>query len=181
MKLSWLWLSALLAVPAIAQAEKPTVAALFNHQLPRLTGGTLDMAQYRGKALLVVNTASECGFTPQFKQLEALWRQYQGKGLVVLGFPSDDFHQELASDKDVASFCQGNFGVSFPMLSRVHVRGSQAHPLYQQLAALSGTTPKWNFYKYIVPANGGAVQAFSPLTKPDSADFVKALQAALPR
>ncbi|SCK07437.1 glutathione peroxidase [Vogesella sp. LIG4] len=165
-------------LPALASAACPT---LLDYRVPGLSGGTIDMCAYQGKAVVVVNTASHCGFTPQFKGLQSLWQDYRDKGLVVVGFPSDDFFQELAQDKEVASFCQANYGVSFPMASRVHVRGDDAHPLYQALAKVSGSAPKWNFYKYVIAADGKTVTAFSPLTKPDAPDFLKAVDAALPK
>ncbi|WP_147695573.1 glutathione peroxidase [Vogesella mureinivorans] len=167
-----------LAAPLAALAACPP---LLNHQVPALMGGKINLCDYSGKAVVVVNTASQCGFTPQYKGLQSVWKSYQAKGAVVVGFPSDDFNQELAKDAEVAQFCESNFGVSFPMASRVHVRGSDAHPFYQALAEASGTTPKWNFYKYIISADGKTVTAFSSLTKPDSPDFIKALNAALPR
>ncbi|WP_174873310.1 glutathione peroxidase [Vogesella oryzae] len=169
--------SLLLLLPAIASAACPP---LLDHRVPGLSGGSIDMCAYQGKAVVVVNTASHCGFTPQFKGLQTLWQNYRDKGLVVVGFPSDDFFQELDQDQAVASFCQVNYGVSFPMASRVHVRGDEADPLFRQLAAASGDAPKWNFYKYVIAADGKTVTAFSPLTRPDSASFIKAVEAALP-
>lgn len=166
------------AAPLAALAACPP---LLDQQVPALMGGKLNLCEYSGKAVVVVNTASQCGFTPQYKSLQKLWQDYRAKGLVVVGFPSDDFNQELDKDAEVASFCQSNYGVSFPMASRVHVRGSEAHPFYQALAEASGTTPKWNFYKYVISADGKTVTAFSPLTRPDSAEFLKAVGAALPR
>jgi len=166
------------AAPLAALAACPP---LLDQQVPALMGGKLNLCEYSGKAVVVVNTASQCGFTPQYKSLQKLWQDYRAKGLVVVGFPSDDFNQELDKDAEVASFCQSNYGVSFPMASRVHVRGNEAHPFYQALAEASGTTPKWNFYKYVISADGKTVTAFSPLTRPDSAEFLKAVGAALPR
>ncbi len=171
-------LATLYLLPALASAACP---ALLDHRVPGLAGGSIDMCAYQGKAVVVVNTASQCGFTPQFKGLQALWQGYRDKGLVVVGFPSDDFFQELDQDQQVASFCQVNYGVNFPMASRVHVRGEQAHPLYQALAKASGDAPKWNFYKYVIAADGKTVTAFSPLTKPDSPAFLQAVEAALPK
>ena len=171
-------LGLLCAAPLAAVAACPP---LLDHQVPALMGGKLNLCEYAGKAVVVVNTASQCGFTPQYKTLQKLWQDYRAKGLVVVGFPSDDFKQELAKDAEVADFCQSNFGVSFPMASRVQVRGSGAHPFYQALAEASGTTPKWNFYKYVISADGKTVTAFSSLTRPDSAEFIKAVNAALPR
>ena len=125
----WLWL--LLAAP-LAQAACPP---LLDYRVPRLTGGSTDLCQYQDKTIVVVNTASKCGFTPQFAQLQTLWQQYRSRGVVVLGFPSDDFFQELEQAKDIAEFCHSNYGVDFPMMSRISVRGSNAHPFYQALAS----------------------------------------------
>lgn len=169
------WLVAM--SPLLANAACP---ALLDYRVPGLMGGTTDLCQYQDKTIVVVNTASECGFAPQFGQLQSLWQEYRGRGVVVIGFPSNDFHQELAKDKDVASFCASNYGVDFPMMSRVSVRGADAHPFYQGLAKAAGSTPKWNFYKYIIAPGGQSVVAFSPLTKPDDPAFIKALQARLP-
>jgi len=168
----WLWLAA-----PLAQAACPP---LLDYRVPRLTGGSTDLCQYQDKTIVVVNTASECGFTPQFAQLQTLWQQYRSRGVVVLGFPSDDFFQELEQAKDIAEFCQSNYGVDFPMMSRISVRGSNAHPFYQALASAAGSTPKWNFYKYIIAPGGKSVIAFGPLTRPDDPAFLKALQQRLP-
>lgn len=165
------------AMPWLAYAA---CSPMLDYQVPGLTGGRIDLCAYSGKAVVVVNTASECGFTPQFKQLQGLWQQYQSRGLVVVGFPSNDFHQELPSNQAVAKVCQVNYGVTFPMASPVSVRGEQAHPLFKALASAADTTPKWNFYKYVVAADGKTVTAFSPLTRPDSTEFIKAVEAALP-
>jgi glutathione peroxidase len=127
----------------------------------------------------VVNTASFCGFTRQYKGLEALDRKYRAKGLVVLGFPSNDFSQESGSNKEVADFCESTFGVKFPMFVKSSVRGSDANPLFQELAKQSGTTPKWNFYKYLVGRDGKVIAAYSSLTEPDERDFIAALEKQL--
>lgn len=167
----------LAALPLLVQAACPP---LLDQRIPLLMGGSTDLCQYQNQTVVVVNTASGCGFTPQFEQLQSLWQHYRSRGVVVLGFPSNDFFQELDSDQAVASFCQSNFGVDFPMMSRVSVRGSQAHPLFKALAEASGTTPKWNFYKYIIAPGARTVTAFGPLTRPDDAAFIKALQQSLP-
>ena len=152
----------------------------YDFEATSITGQAVPLSDYRGKVLLIVNTASACGFTPQFAQLQTLWQQYRSRGVVVLGFPSDDFFQELEQAKDIAEFCHSNYGVDFPMMSRVSVRGSNAHPFYQALASAAGSTPKWNFYKYIIAPGGKSVIAFGPLTRPDDPAFLKALQQRLP-
>jgi glutathione peroxidase len=134
---------------------------------------------YAGKVILVVNTASACGFTPQFKDLEALYQKYKDKGLVVLGFPSNDFFQEQKDDKSVAEFCHLNYGVTFPMFSKTAVRGKNANPFYQALIAESGKSPKWNFYKYLIDRQGKVVNAFASTTKPLDSEIEKQIQGLL--
>lgn len=131
-----------------------------------------------GKPMLIVNTASHCGFTPQFTALEALHKEYKDKGLVVIGFPSDDFFQEEDNEKDTADICFVNYGVTFNMLSPVHVWGSNAHPIFKKLADKT-TAPKWNFYKYLVSADGKTVKHFNSKVTPDSEVFVNAVNAIL--
>ena len=139
------------------------------------------LCQYSGKVVVVVNTASFCGFTPQYKALEALYTKYQGRGLMVLGFPSNDFSQESGSNKDIAQFCESTFGVRFPMFTKTTVSGKDASPLFQQLAAASGTPVRWNFYKYIVSRDGLAVTSFNSLADPGSSKFVAEIEKQLAR
>ena len=137
------------------------------------------LCQYAGKVVLVVNTASFCGFTPQYKGLEELDRKYRDKGLVVLGFPSNDFAQESGSNKEIADFCESTFGVKFPMFVKSSVRGSDANPLFKELAKQTGTTPKWNFYKYLIARDGKVVDAYSSMTSPDDKAFVQTIESQL--
>ena len=137
------------------------------------------LCQYSGKVLLVVNTASFCGFTRQYKGLEALDRKYRANGLVVLGFPSNDFSQETGSNKEVADFCESTFGVKFPMFVKSAVRGSDANPLFKELARQTGTTPKWNFYKYLVGRDGKVIAAYSSMTEPDDRELLATLEKQL--
>ncbi|MDB5869662.1 MAG: glutathione peroxidase [Polaromonas sp.] len=137
------------------------------------------LCQYSGKVVLVVNTASFCGFTPQYQGLEALHAKYQSRGLVVLGFPSNDFAQESGSNKDIADFCENTFGVKFPMFTKTRVSGKDASPLFKQLAAKTGTAPRWNFYKYIISRDGSAAIAFNSMTAPDSRRFVAEIEKQL--
>ncbi|MEO5659787.1 MAG: glutathione peroxidase [Polaromonas sp.] len=139
------------------------------------------LCQYSGKVVVVVNTASFCGFTPQYQSLEALYAKYQGRGLVVLGFPSNDFSQETGSNKEIAAFCENTFGVKFPMFTKTRVSGSNASPLFRQLAEKTGTAPRWNFYKYIISRDGTAVTSFNSMTDPASAKFVAELEKQLVR
>jgi len=137
------------------------------------------LCQYAGQVVVVVNTASFCGFTPQYKGLEALYTQYKTKGLVVLGFPSNDFSQEPDSNAKIADFCENTFGVKFPMFVKTTVRGPDASPLFKQLAELSGTTPKWNFYKYVISRDGKQVKGFNSMTSPQDKSFVREIEKQL--
>jgi glutathione peroxidase len=183
-------LVASLVSPLAAQAQTPPAApaaaepagcpVILQHTFPRLQDEKpQSLCQYAGKVVLVVNTASFCGFTPQYKGLEALDSKYRARGLVVLGFPSNDFAQESGSNKEIADFCESTFGVKFPMFAKSSVRGANANPLFKQLALASGTTPKWNFYKYLIGRDGKVVQAWSSMTAPDESAFVKVIESQL--
>ena len=137
------------------------------------------LCQYAGQVVVVVNTASFCGFTPQYKGLEALYAKYKDRGLVVLGFPSNDFSQEPDSNAKIADFCESTFGVKFPMFVKATVRGADALPLYKQLAEISGTTPKWNFYKYVIGRDGQTIKSFSSMTGPQDKSFVQEIEKQL--
>lgn len=142
------------------------------------------LADYKGKVLLVVNTASQCGFTPQYKGLEELYQAYVDRGLVVLGFPCDQFgHQEPGDDEEIASFCELNFGVNFPLYSKIEVNGSGAHPLYKWMrsekSGMLGSKIKWNFTKFLINADGEVVKRYGSTTKPkDIADDIEQLLPA---
>ena len=162
-----------------AQAQ-PACPALLQQTFPRLQDEKPQpLCQYAGKVLLVVNTASYCGFTPQYKGLEALYGQYKDRGLVVLGFPSNDFAQEKGSNKEIADFCENTFGVKFPMFGASSVRGEAANPLFKQLAAQTGREPKWNFYKYLVGRDGRVVASYTSMTAPQDKDLVQAIEKQL--
>lgn len=130
-----------------------------------------------GKTVLIVNTASFCGYTPQFKGLEALYQRYKGEGLVVLGFPSDDFNQEAEDAAEIAEMCFINYGVSFPMTSEIRVKGSAAHPIFKVLA--SKGEPQWNFNKYLISKTGDVVAHYDSNVTPESAQFISALEQQL--
>lgn len=177
--------AALAAAPAgVAQPAAPALAcpAVLQQNVLRLQDEKpQSLCQYSGKVVVVVNTASFCGFTPQYKGLEALYNKYQGRGLVVLGFPSNDFSQESGSNKDIAEFCESTFGVKFPMFTKTTVSGKDASPLFKQLTAASSTPVGWNFYKYIISRDGLAVTAFNSMADPGSPKFVAEIEKQLAR
>lgn len=156
---------------------------LYSHHITRNTGEQITLEQYKGKVLLIVNTASKCGFTPQYEGLEALYKKYKDKGLEILGFPCDQFgHQEPGSDEDIAEFCSLNFGVSFPLFQKTIVNGPEANPLFESLKkeapGLLGTKRiKWNFTKFLVAPDGKVLKRYAPTIKPSAieADIVKHL------
>ena len=147
---------------------------VYDFEACQINGQDMALSHFRGKAMLIVNTASQCGFTPQFGGLEELHQAYGGKGLVVLGFPCNQFGaQDPGNDGEIASFCQVNYGVSFPMMSKVDVNGPSAHPLYQWLSGeapglLGSKSIKWNFTKFLVGKDGQVIKRFAPLDKPES-------------
>ena len=159
--------------------------SIHDFEAASIGGPPAALSTQQGKVLLVVNTASQCGFTPQFAGLEALWKEYRDRGLVVIGFPSNQFGgQDPGSNDEIASFCETNYGVSFPMMAKVDVNGERAHPLWKWLTAeapgLLGTKAiKWNFTKFLVGKDGQVVKRYAPTDKPESlkADIEAALKA----
>ena len=150
--------------------------------LPGSGGGEIRLKDFAGAAVLLVNTASECGFTPQYRDLEALWRERKGKGLVVLGVPSNDFGaQEPGTDADVRAFCQKNYAVTFPLAAKQKVIGGGAHPLYRWIAAElgEGAAPRWNFHKYLIGPKGALAGAWPSKIAPKSPEIAKAIAEAL--
>lgn len=148
-----------------------------------INGKETTLKAYEGKVLLVVNVASKCGLTPQYKGLEALYQKYKDKGLVVLGFPCNDFGaQEPGTNEEIKDFCSTKYNVTFPLFDKVHVKGASQHPLYAALTGKDGAFPgdvKWNFGKFLIGRDGKPLQRIEPSTEPDDADFIKALEAAL--
>lgn len=134
---------------------------------------------YQGKVIVMVNTASQCGYTPQFKELETLYQRYKDQGLVVIGFPSNDFNQEHADEEKTASVCYINYGVTFQMLSTSSVKGDNANPVFTALAKQTGTAPRWNFTKYLVDRNGQAIKAYSSSEQPIGGELETAVKQAL--
>ncbi|KPA96959.1 MULTISPECIES: glutathione peroxidase [Pseudomonas] len=158
-------------------------ANLLNIPCTTIKGEQKTLADFAGKALLVVNTASKCGFTPQYKGLEALWQHYKDQGLVVLGFPCNQFgKQEPGNEAAISEFCELNYGVSFPLFKKIEVNGAGAHPLFVQLkkdapGLLGSERIKWNFTKFLISRDGKVVKRFAPLTKPD--DMVREIEDLL--
>ena len=158
------------------------MTSLSDFSATTIGGQETDLSQYAGKAVLVVNTASKCGFTPQYKGLEELYGQYKDQGLVILGFPCDQFgHQEPGTEDEIQEFCELNYGVSFPMFAKVDVNGDEAHPLYKWLRSekggILGDRIKWNFTKFLVGKDGKVIDRYASITKPEklAADVKKAL------
>jgi glutathione peroxidase len=181
-RLLWVCLSALLtftAGPALAE-EAAKCPANLNHEFQLLRKSESEsLCRYAGQVVLVVNTASRCGFTPQFEGLEALYQRYRDKGFTVLGFPSNDFNQELGEDKAIAQFCKINYGVTFPMYSKSPVKGDNANDLYKVLARETGKQPGWNFNKYLVDRDGNVVAHFPSSTRPESDAITSKLESLL--
>ena len=160
-----------------------TTHTVYDFMARQINGQDIALSAFRGKVMLIVNTASQCGFTPQFGGLEELHKTYGGQGLVVLGFPCNQFGaQDPGQDSEIATFCQVNYGVSFPMMSKVDVNGPTAHPLYQWLCAeapglLGSKAIKWNFTKFLVGKDGRVIKRYAPLDKP--AALTRNIEAAL--
>jgi len=159
------------------------MASIYDFEAQQIGGQTVPLSQFRGKPLLIVNTASACGFTPQFAGLEELHKRYADRGLVVLGFPCNQFgSQDPGSNEEIASFCQVNYGVSFPMMAKIDVNGADAHPLYRWLTAeapglLGSKAIKWNFTKFLVGKDGSVLKRYAPQDAPQK--LAKDVEAAL--
>lgn len=174
------WIFAALVALAAPAAYAQSCPATLQHTLPRLQDEKpQNLCQYAGKVVLAVNTASFCGFTPQYKGLEALYSRYKDQGLVVLGFPSNDFRQEKGSNKEIAEFCESTFGVKFPMFAASSVTGEQANPFYRQLRKEGASAPRWNFYKALIGRDGKLVDTYSSMTDPDSKTLIAAIEKSL--
>jgi glutathione peroxidase len=171
------------ALGALSATAAPPAAcpALLDRSFPRLQDEKpQDLCQYGGKVLVVVNTASYCGFTPQYKGLEALNERYGARGLVVLGFPTNDFGaQEPGSNKDIATFCENTFGVKFPMFAKTTVKGADVNPLFADLARRTGAAPGWNFHKYVIGRDGRTVHSYPSKVAPEDSAFVADIERLL--
>ena len=153
--------------------------SIYDFSVPTSSGDEQALDAYRGKVVLIVNTASKCGFTPQFDGLEKLYNDYKDKNFVVLGFPSGDFNQEFDDEGKTAELCELTYGVKFPMFETIAVRGDDADPLYRLLAEKAGSAPKWNFYKYLVDRKGNLVDSYSSFTKPLDEDLIADIERAI--
>jgi len=159
------------------------MASIYDFSAQDIHGKPVPLKGYKGRVLLIVNTASQCGFTPQYKGLQALWEQYEPKGLTVLGFPSNEFGgQEPGSNDEIESFCELNFGVNFPLMAKVEVNGANAHPLYEFLKSakpglLGSEAIKWNFTKFLIGRDGSVLKRYAPQDAPEK--MAKDIEAAL--
>jgi glutathione peroxidase len=154
------------------------MTSAFDFSFAALKGGPLPLAQFRGRPLVVVNTASQCGFTPQYAALQTLWRTHRDDGLVVLGVPCNDFGgQEPGDATAISAFCMQNYSVDFPLTAKVHVRGAETHPLFRWLAQEGGflSRPRWNFYKYLIGRDGQLHDWFGSITPPSAGRFTRAV------
>lgn len=155
--------------------------SFFDLEAKSIDGKTIALSRWRGKVVLVVNTASQCGNTPQYAGLQKIWERYRARGFVVLGFPSNDFdHQEPGDEADIKKFCSVNYGVTFPLFAKVVTHDAGQSPVYQFLTANHGV-PGWNFHKYLVGKDGRVIRAFSPTVQPEDAELRSAIEAGLAR
>ena len=179
MKMIVFLVSLLCAATVFAQ----TTSKLQDIPLKDINGKSASLKEYKGKVLLIVNVASQCGYTPQYKPLETIYRKYQSKGLMVVGFPCNDFGaQEPGTNEEIKSFCAAKYDVTFPLFDKLHVKGSEQHPLYELLTGKSSAVPgdvQWNFGKFLVSRDGKIIKRFESKVTPDSTEVVQALEAAL--
>jgi glutathione peroxidase len=172
----------MLALP-VWPAQAQSGATAHDFEFTAIDGAPLSLAAFKGKAILVVNTASRCGYTPQYADLQTVWERYRDRGLVVLGVPSNDFGgQEPGTEAEIKQFCEVNFNVDFPLTAKVHVTGEEAHPFYRWAAAELGAdaAPRWNFHKYLIAPDGRLVGWFPTAASPTSDEVVGAIEAQLP-
>ena len=172
-----------IVIPTVIFAAPAFAADLAAISFKTLEGKDTSLKDYSGKVVMVVNTASKCGLTPQYEKLEALYGQYKERGLVVLGFPCNDFAgQEPGTAGEIQAFCKAKYSVSFPLMEKVHVKGPEQHPLYEALTGPQGAFPgevKWNFGKFLIGRDGKPIARFEPKTTPDSPEVVQAIEKAL--
>lgn len=168
---------------SILTANAQPMQTIHDYKAETISGGTLDFASLKGKKVIIVNTASECGLTPQYEALEALYRKYKDRGLVIVGFPSNDFgQQEPGTNAEITQFCQKNYGVTFPMMAKVTVTGKEMHPVYGFLTSkakngLQDSEVKWNFQKYLIDETGRLIKVIDPRTLPDDPEIIKWIES----
>lgn len=163
----------------LAIAATTVNAGLRDFRFASIDGGFVEMSEWAGKPVLVVNTASQCGFTGQYAGLQSLYDEYRDAGLIVFAVPSDDFNQELASAEDVKEFCEMNFGLDMPMADITRIKGTKAHPFYKHVRAETGFVPRWNFNKVLIAPDGEIVETWGSSTKPMSAEITDAVEGLL--
>jgi glutathione peroxidase len=169
-----------LAVFLAFAAPLGAATSVYDFTLKSIDGAPTPLSTYKGKVILMVNVASKCGYTPQYEALEALYRKYKDRGLVVVGVPANNFGgQEPGSNEEIQAFCKRTYGVSFPMMSKVSVKGDDQAPLYRYLTGQTGGDIKWNFTKFLVGKNGAILARFEPKIKPDSPEVAAAVEKAL--
>jgi len=182
---TFFFLSFMFLAAGVAMAETNPVKNVLDFSMKSIDGREIVLNQFQGKVLLLVNTASQCGFTPQFKALEGIYKRYKDQGLVILGFPANNFFgQEPGTDKEIKDFCMINYGVSFPMFSKISVRGKNIHPLYKFLVEKESNPEfagkiAWNFTKFLVDRQGNVVARFEPKKVPDDPEVIGAIEIAL--
>jgi glutathione peroxidase len=168
-----------IVVLGVSTMANAACSGIYNHQFTTLQGQPLNLCDYQDKPILVVNTASKCGFTPQFEALEGMYKKYKDQGLLVIGFPSNDFRQDPGTNKQIGDFCKLTYAVQFPMMEKSSVTGKDANPFYKELIAKTDTTPKWNFYKYLILPGGKEVYAYASTTKPDDDEIMSKIKKNL--
>lgn len=180
------WMVLILGVVAMAiPAAAGKGAQVLDHQVKDIDGGSVDLKDYKGKVVMIVNVASKCGLTPQYEQLVEIHKKYKDKGFTILGFPANNFmSQEPGTNEEIKAFCTTNFGVEFPMMSKISVKGDDIDPLYQELTSKDenpdfGGEIAWNFTKFLVNKDGEVVARFEPRTKPDAPEVVEAIEKEL--
>ncbi len=167
----------MIAIGVMSLSTQAEEAFFYSFQIPDINGVTINFSDFKGRPVLVVNVASKCGFTKQYAGLQALHKTYKDKGLVIVGVPSNDFRQELDSNKEIQEFCSLTYGVEFIMTTSLHVKKSPRHPLYDYLAETKKVS--WNFNKYLISADGKDVTHFGSIVKPDSKELVLAIETSL--
>lgn len=179
--MKYLLLAALTVSVLSAQSKKEnTMSTFHSFTMKTIDGKERPLSEYKGKVVMVVNVASFCGYTPQYKELEAVYKKYKDKGFVVLGFPANEFgKQEPGKDEDIAAFCERNYGVTFDLFSKIVVKGEGIHPLYQYLTAQTGEEIGWNFTKFLIDKNGAIAGRYASRVKPDANEIIAKIESLL--